>query len=73
MAEILGSKPSNSSNKYSVLSVDRYYSYLGLSKKFDLLPTKKDYILEILRDIDTTKAAGIYRLPGRCVKDGVEF
>ena len=53
-----------------MLSVPQYYSHLGLTNKFELLPTKKGYILEILRDIDTSKAAGIGTLPGRFLIDG---
>ena len=55
-----------------MLSVAQYYSHLGLTKKFDLLATEKDYVLKILRDVDTSKAAGIYRLPGKFLKDGVD-
>ena len=69
MAENLVSKLPNPSNKYGVLSVAQYYSHLGLTKKFDLLPTKKDYVLKILRDNNTSKAAGIDRLPGRFLKE----
>ena len=39
--ENLVSKLPNLSNKYAVLSVAQYHSYLGLPKKFDLLPKKK--------------------------------
>ena len=70
MAENLERKLPNPSNKYGVLSVAQCYSHLGLTKKFELLPTEKDYILKILRDIDTSKAAGIGRLPGKFLKDG---
>ena len=72
MAENLRSKLSNPSNKISALSVAQYYSHLGLTKKFDLLPKEKDYILEILRDIDTSKAAGIDMLPRIFLKDGAD-
>ena len=51
------SKHSNSLNTYDVLSTGQYYDHLGLTKKFDLLTTEKDYVLKILRDIDTSKAA----------------
>ena len=51
LAKNLVSKLPNPSNEYDVLSVAQYYSHLGLTKKFDLLPTEKDYILKILRDI----------------------
>ena len=47
-----------------MFSVAQYYSHFGLPKKFYLLPTEKDCMLKILRDIDITKAAGIDRLPG---------
>ena len=72
MAENLRSKLPNPSNKISALSVAQYYSHLGLTKKFDLLPREKDYILEILRDIDTSKAAGIDMLPRIFLKDGAD-
>ena len=51
------SKHPNSLNTYDVLSTGQYYDHLGLTKKFDLLTTEKDYVLKILRDIDTSKAA----------------
>ena len=50
LAKNLVSKLSNPS--YGVLSVAQYYSHLGLNKKFDLLPTEKDYVLKNLRDIN---------------------
>ena len=59
LAENVVSKLPNPSNKYDVLSVAKYYSHLGLTKKFELLPTQKDYILY-----------GIDRLPGRFLNDG---
>ena len=68
LAENLVSKLPNPSNKYGVLSAAQYYSHLGLTKKLELLPTEKDYILETLRDFDTSKAAGIDRFPGRFLK-----
>ena len=64
------SKLPNPSNKYGVHSIAQYYSHLELTRKFNLLPTKKDYVLKILRDVDTSKAAGIDRLPGRYLQDG---
>ena len=64
LAENLVRKLANPSNKYGVLSVAQDYSHLGLTKTFELLPTEKYYILKILRDVDTSKAAGIDRLPG---------
>ena len=72
LAENLVSKLPNPSNKYGVLSVAQYYNHLRLTKKFDLLPTEKYYVLKILRDIDTSKAAGIDSLPGKFLKDGAD-
>ena len=55
-----------------MLLVAQYYNHLALTRKFDLLPTEKDYVFKILRDIDTSKAAGVNRLPGRFLEDGVD-
>ena len=68
----LVSKLPNPSNKYDVLSVAQYYSHLVLTKKTDLLPTEKDYVLKTLKDINISKAAGIDRLPRRFLKDGAD-
>ena len=70
LAKTLMSKLPNPSIKYAAFSVAQYHCHLGLTKKIDLLPTEKDYILKVSRDIDTSKAAGIDRLPGRFLKDG---
>ena len=70
LAENLASKLPNPSSKYGVLSVAQYYSHLELTKKFDLLSIEKDYLLKVLRNINTSKAGGIDRLPRRFVKDG---
>ena len=70
LAENLVWKLPNPSNKYGVLPVAQYYSHLMLTKKVELLPTEKDYILKILRDIDTSKAASIDRLQTGFLKDG---
>ena len=61
------SKLPNTSDKYGVLPVAQYYSHLGLAKRLELI--EKYYILKNLRDIDTSKAAGIDRLAGRFLKD----
>ena len=73
LAENLVIKLPNPSNKYGVLSVAQYYSHLGLTKTFDLLPTVTDYILKILRNIETSKAAGIDSLLGRFLNDGASI
>ena len=48
------------------------FSHLGLTKKYDLLPTEKVYVLKILRAIDTSKAAGIDRLPEIFLNNGAD-
>lgn len=63
----------NPSDKYNLLSVARYGDNLGITKKFDLLPTEKDRILKILRDVDTLKPAGIDRLPRKLLKGVVDI
>ena len=60
MVENLVRKLPNPSNKYGVLPGAQYYSHLALTKT-DILPTEKDYVFKILRDIDTSKAAGVTR------------
>ena len=45
LAENLVKKLPNPSNKYRVLSVGQYYSHLGRTKNFELLPTEKDYVI----------------------------
>lgn len=70
LAENLVSQIPNTSNKYGVISVAQYYCHLGLTKKFGLIPTEKDYILKILRDTDNTKPVDIVRQTGRFLKNG---
>ena len=73
LAENLVNKLPNPSDKYNLLSVARYDDNLGMTKKFDLLPTEKDRILKILRDVDTLKPAGIDRLPRKLLKGVVDI
>ena len=55
-----------------MLSVSQYCSHLRLNAKFDLLPKEKDYVLKMLRDINTSKSVDIDILPGRFLKDGAD-
>ena len=43
-----------------------------MTKKIDVLLTEKDYVLKVLRDIITSKAVGIDRLPVIFLKDGTD-
>ena len=52
-----------------MLSVAQYDGHLELTKKFNLLPTEKDCVFKILRDIDTSIADGVNKLLGRFLKD----
>ena len=59
------SKLRNPSKKYDVLAVAQYFSHLGLTKKLIYYQQKKGCLIKIPEDIDTSKTAGIGRLPGR--------
>ena len=63
LAETLLSQLPIPSNKYGVLSLAQYSICLGMTKKFGLLPTEKDYILKILRDIDTNLSVSLNKFP----------
>ena len=43
-----------------------------MTRKTDVLLTEKDYVLKVLRDINTSKAVGIDRLPVIFLKDGTD-
>ena len=70
LVENLVSKLSDPSNKYGVLSVAQYHrhSTLGLTYKYGFVKIEKDYIFTIWRDINTSKAPGTDKLPGRFLK-----
>ena len=74
LVENLVNKLSNPLNKYGVLSVAQYYrhSTLGLTCKYGFAQIEKDYIFLIWRDINTSKAAGTNKLPGRFLKVGAD-
>ena len=48
LAENLGSKLSNPSNKYNVLSLAQYHSHVDLTKTLIYYQPKKDYMLKLL-------------------------
>ena len=56
--------------KFGKLLVAQQCSHLGLTKKFDLLRSEKDYILNTLGDNYTIKAIAIDRLLERFLKNG---
>ena len=69
VGENLVSKLTNPSNKYDVLAVAQYCSHLALTKNWYTTNRKR---LCILRDINTSKTAGVNKLPGRFLEDGVD-
>ena len=55
-------------------SVKKYYSAMNIpSNSFNFRNTKREEINKILINIDPNKAYGIRKIPGRFLKDEVEF
>ena len=49
-------------NKYDIDSVKNFYKDLNIITKFQLKPTTEDIALELLKNIDISKVAGIDNL-----------
>ena len=71
MVETLLEKLPHPQNKFNVDSLNRFYKNLDITTKFQLKPTTEDAVLNLLRNIEISKATGIDKLPERCLKDGV--
>ena len=56
--------------KYGIDSVKHFYKDLNITTKFQLKPTTEDIVLKLLKNIDTSKGAGIDNLLRRVLKDG---
>ena len=63
MAKILQQKPPPPPNKYGIDSVKIFYEDLNITIKFQFKSTTEDIVLELLKNIDIYKAAGIDNLP----------
>ena len=72
MAGDLAEKLPPAKNKFPISSVENYYKKklnLG-SKKFNISTVNEEYVFDLLKQINPTKAAGIDNLSGRFLKDG---
>ena len=63
----------NPPDKYNLQSVTRYYSSFTISDDFCLSNTSEEKVLIIMANIESSKAAGIDKLPGRFFKDGANI
>ena len=74
LANNLVSKLPDASKKFGLDSVKSYYKKLKLGdKKLQFEPINTEFILKILKNIDTSKAAGIDKISGRFLKDGASI
>ena len=61
----------NPTNKFGIIKVREYYSKLNLENNcFQLQPTTYEVVLNLLEEINPSKAAGIDKIGGRFLKDG---
>ena len=70
-AASLLTKLSNAPNKYNLESVLQYYSKFIIEKPFHMKDTSE--VLEIMQNINISKAAGIDKLSGKFLRDGAEI
>ena len=59
----------NLPDKYNLQSVIRYYSSFMISDDFCLSKTCEEKVLKIMKNIESSKAAGVDKLSGRFLKD----
>ena len=55
-------------NKYSIDSVNKFYEDLDMTTEFQMKPTTADIVLNLMKNIEISKAAGIDNLLGRLLK-----
>ena len=68
MAKTLLQKLPPPPNKFGIVSVKSFYKRLNITTK--LKPATEYIVLNLLKNIDISKAAGVDNLPGRFLKDG---
>ena len=73
LAESLLKNLTNSPNKFDINSVHQYYKNIELKDNFNLDLTMEKKVLKVLQFIDISKAAGIDKISGRFLKDGVNI
>ena len=55
-------------NKYSIESVNKFYKDLDMTTKFQIKLTTVDIVLNLIKNIEISKAAGIDNLLGRLLE-----
>ena len=60
-------------NKYSINTIIKYYEQIFLGDLFHLASVSENWNLTILKATQVSKAAGIYNLFQRFLKDGAKF
>ena len=71
LAGNLLAKLQKSPNRYIIKFVSDFTKKLSLSEHFILDSTTEDYLFNILKNVEVTKAAGIDQISGKFLKDGV--
>ena len=66
-------KLSKSPNRYTIRFVSDYYRKHSLSENFKLDSATEGYLLNILKNVKVTKAAGIDEISGKFFKDGARI
>ena len=73
LAESFLAKLPNLSNKYNQESEFLCYSNFAIPEIFHIKSTSEENVFKIMENIEISKAAGIFKLPGRFLKDGAEI
>ena len=75
LAENLVSKLSTDPNRFDIYFLKTFYKKKAKlpSSKFTLGQVSKEYILDILQNLEPNKAAGIDNISGKFLKDGAEI
>ena len=73
LADDLLEKLPKSSNRYTIKFVSDNYEKRWLSENFGLVSIAEDYIFNILKNVEVTKAAGVDKISGKFLKDGARI
>ena len=73
LAGDLLAKLPQSPNRYTIKFVSDCYEKLSLSENFKLDSITEGYLLNVLKNVEVTKAAGIDQISGKFLKDGARI
>ena len=62
-----------SPNRYTIKLVSDYYEKLSSLENFELVSITKGSMFNTLKNVEVTKAAGIDKISGKFLKDGVRI